>query len=112
MDMFDSLLSIDKSLVSWIIQTSPDNPDDTSQEQSMQQVLAERGDVQNALNSLIAFRLKLAAAAFVNDTQTMNQLADQMTKVDKNIANVQTVVTIASQAVTIAVKTIAALGGG
>jgi hypothetical protein len=111
MDMFDSLLSIDKSLVSWIIQTSPENPNDTSEEQSMQQVLAERGDVEKALNGLIAFRLKLAAAALVNDTQTMNQLADQMSKVDKDIANVQTVVTIASQAVAIAVKTITALAG-
>jgi hypothetical protein len=111
MDMFDGLLDIDKTLVSWIIQTSPSDPDDTAQEQAMQQVLASRGDVEKALNALIAYRLQLAAAKFADDTKRMGTIAAQLDKVDVIITEVETVITLAGQAVQIATKTIAVFVG-
>jgi hypothetical protein len=109
MDMFDSLLAIDKSLIAWIIQTSPADPNDTSQQQAMERVLAARGDVERALNTLIAYRLKLSAASLTADTATLNAIAHQMSAIDQDIAKAEAVVNLVGQAVQIAAKAIAFL---
>jgi hypothetical protein len=105
--MFDSLLSIDKSLVAWIIHTSPADADDGQQEQSMQLVLVARGDVEQSLNSLIAYRLRLAAAELAADAKTLQGIATKLDAIDAAIAEVQTVLALAGQAVQIADKAVA-----
>jgi hypothetical protein len=102
MDIFRSLLSIDDSLIDWILRASPSDPDDDDERRQMQQVLAAKSDVEKALNTLVAYRLRLAASALADDAQTLTRLADGLASVDRDIATVQTVLDYAGQAVSIA----------
>ncbi len=109
MDIFQSLLNIDDSLIDWILRATPSDPNDPSERQAMQEVLASRSDVEKALNTLVAFRLKLAAAALADDTQTLEAVAKSMSNVGRDISTAQTILDLAGQAVSIAAQVIAAV---
>jgi hypothetical protein len=101
------LLSIDDSLIDWILSASPSGPNPDDQRQKMQQVLAAKSDVEKALNTLVAYRLKLAATALTADAATLQRIADGMASADRSIATVQSILDYAGQAVTIASSVIA-----
>jgi hypothetical protein len=107
MDIFQSLLSIDDSLIDWILTASPSGPDPDQQRQKMQQVLAAKSDVEKALNTLVAYRMKLAASALAGDAATLQTIADGMAAADRSIATVQSILDYAGQAVSIASSVIA-----
>jgi len=103
-DIFQSLLDIDDALIDWVLCASPDDDDDRAQ---MRQVLGARSDVEKALNTLVAHRMKLASRDLADDAVELRKVADDLAKVDQDIAAVANVLGLAGQAVDIAAKVIA-----
>jgi len=101
MGMFDMLLSLDDSIIDWLMHASPKTDDDRTR---MLNVLAIRTDLEAKLNQLVAFRLKLAVANLPAETARLTEATATMNSIGKTIDTVQHVLTIAGTAVEVAAK--------
>lgn len=106
MGIFESLLAIDDALIDWILAASPDNEEQTAQ---MKQVLGARSDVEKALNTLVAYRMKLTAAALAQDAAKLREIADGIAKVDRKISAATSILGFAGEAVAISTDIIKAV---
>lgn len=103
MGIFETLLDVDDELVDWVLHASPTNAAESAQ---MKQVLSLRGDVEDALNALVAYRMKLAASGLSPEATRLTALSGAMRQLAKRIDTVQQVLTIAGEVVQIASKAV------
>ncbi len=104
MGIFETLLDLDDDLVEWVLHASPTS---TAESAQMKQVLSLRGDVEDALNALVAYRMKLAASGLSPEAARLTALSTAMKQLAKKIDTVQQVLTIAGEVVQIAAKAVA-----
>ena len=104
MDIFQMLLNFDDMLVDWILHTTP--ADDAGRG-AMRRVLAIRGEIEDDLNELIAFRLKLSASALPAEAARLTALATTMQATERQIESAEKVISTAGEVVTIAAKVLA-----
>jgi hypothetical protein len=101
MALIDTLMQLESSLLDWIIEAHPTSDADKLQ---MKRVYALRTDLDQTINSLVAYRLKLAVVDLSAETKDLEAAADKIASVDKNISRVQDVLNIAGTAATVAAK--------
>jgi hypothetical protein len=99
MGIFDLLLAFDHLLVDWVLRASPITEE---QRADMQRVLAFRGDLDESLNELVAYRLKLPLTVLPNDVQRLTDATKTLTDAAKTIDTVQGVLTAVGTAVEVA----------
>jgi hypothetical protein len=108
MGIFETLLSFDTMLVDWLLHASPTTDTERT---DMQRLFALRGDLDDAINDLVAFRLKLAVASLPAETASLNAAAATMTSTAKTIDSLQAVLTATGTAIEIAGKALAFVAG-
>jgi hypothetical protein len=108
MRIFETLLSFDAMLVDWLLHASPTTDKERT---DMQRLFALRGDLDDAINDLVAFRLKLAVASLPAETASLSAATATMTVTAKTIDSVQTVLTTTGTALEIAGKALAFVVG-
>ena len=108
MEMLDNLLAIDKALVDWLLHASPNTNEDRAK---MRSLFAQRGDLDDAINGLVAYRLKLAVANLPADAAKLQDAANSMTAAAKDISDVQKIVTAVGTALEVAGKLTAFVTG-
>jgi len=104
MALFETLLQIDSDLTDWMIHASPTTD---GQHTAMRRVFALRADLEQHLNTLVAYRLQIAAADFSGEASDLNAAAARIKQVDKTIDTVQEVLSVADTTVSIADKILA-----
>lgn len=104
MNIFQMLLDFDDQLVDWILHVTPSTDDERDR---MRRVLAIRGEIENDLNELVAYRLKLSAAALPALAARLGTLASDMQEAEYKIENAGKVVSAAGEVATIAAKALA-----
>lgn len=109
MGMFEDLLRVDSALVDWLIHATPTTDDDRAK---MKALFAQRGDLDDALNELVSYRLKLAVANLPAETAKLSAAAAAMESAAKTIDNLQKVVTAVGTALEVAGKLVAFVAGG
>jgi hypothetical protein len=101
MAIFEALLEIDNALVDFLIAATPSNDRDL---EDMKRLFILRGDLNLALNGLVAQRLRLALANLPDDVARLNDAAAAMRQVERRIESIQQVLSIAATAVEVAAK--------
>ena len=104
MSIFQLLLNFDDQLVDWILHASPSN--DVERE-AMRRVLALRGELEDDLNKLVAFRLKASVAALPDQAARLTSLASAMQATEQTVENAAKVISTAGEVVSIAAKVLA-----
>ncbi len=104
MDLFDSLLAFDDQLAAWLekLDAAPLTP---AQQQVRQAGAgAQRGQVQNAIETLEAAQLHATAAALLADAKIVQGFTDDLTKLKGTIDEAEKVLGAIGQAVSIVAK--------
>ncbi len=101
MGAFESLMSVADQLQEWVIHAAPATDPDRDQ---MRAVLAQRWALEQKLNELFAYRLKLTVAAVPIETAQLQRLSQTMLGTEKKIEMASQVVTIAGTALALAGK--------
>lgn len=101
MHPFDTLLQIDTMLTEWLVSAAAITD---VQRVDMTRVLALRASLDRQLNALIAFRLQMAVASLPDERTRLADAAAAMKAVTSSIESVQSVISAAGIAVTVAAR--------
>jgi hypothetical protein len=107
MDLFDSLDAYNQELGDWIKGTNvPEN------DPQLQSVLAERGKIDNAIETLGDLDVDIDDKALAQYTDAVKASTAQLTRLQKAIAKVQNVIDLTGTVADAASKAIAVATGG
>ena len=101
MPPFDTLLQIDSNLTDWLVNAAATTDEERA---AMTRVLALRADLDQKLNTLVAYRLQMAVANLPEERADLDAAAATMRSVQKKIDSVQSVLSALSIAIAVAAK--------
>jgi len=104
MGIFETLMRIDDQVVDWILHATPKTDDDRD---LMRRILDLRGDLEDALNRLVAYRLRLSTAALPDEAARLSAISQGMTTTEKQVETAEKVLSIVGEVVAIAAKVVA-----
>jgi hypothetical protein len=104
MDLFDALLAYDDQLAAWLRKLDASATLSEEQQKQRQQVVNERGDLRNAINTLLDTELEEEGANLETDATTLNGLTENLKKLKGTIDEAQKVITTIGQVAAMVAK--------
>jgi hypothetical protein len=90
-NIFEQLMKFDDLLAAWLLHATPNTDAERDQ---MRLVLGLRGQIDHALNRLIAVRLMLAAKDVASVCAELSNATERMEAIEKRIGTAQDIISI------------------